>query len=120
MQRTSLLCAAALMVASSPAFAETVVTGKRHHSVQGPLTKVVSYRDLDITTAAGEKTLMRRVSGAVRFVCSPATHYMQESSCRSFAWKGARPQLELALNQAKTNPALAAATLSTLRVSAPF
>jgi UrcA family protein len=119
MKLSSLLCAATLVAVASPAFADTVVTGKRPQS-DGRITKVVSYSDLDITTAVGEKALMRRVSGAVRFVCSPAGDFMQESSCHSYAWRGARPQISLALDQAKSNPALAAATLSTLTVSAPF
>ncbi|WP_167737382.1 UrcA family protein [Sphingomonas parva] len=121
MKSTSPLCAAALLtLAISPAFAEPVVTGQRPAADhEGRATRVVAFNDLDLATPAGEKALMRRVSGAVRFVCSAAGDYVQEASCHTYAWKGARPQIELALDQSRTNPTLASATLSSLTISAP-
>ena len=118
MKRTSLLCAALVTIAA-PAFAEPVVTGQRPAiDDEGRLTRSVGFRDLDLASAAGQKTLIRRVAGAVRFVCRPAADFLEESSCQNYAWRGARPQIALALDQARNAPALAQATLSTIRVSA--
>lgn len=122
MKSSSLLCALGLLTAAaSPAFAApVVVTG--HRTIvdeDGRLTRIVSFRDLDITTTEGERRLMRRVSKAVGFVCAPAGTFMVESACRNYAWRGVRPQLATALAQARTNPTLASATLSTLTISAP-
>ena len=118
MKRTSLLCAGLVTIAA-PAFAEPVVTGQRPALVdEDRLTRSVGFRDLDLASAAGQKTLLRRVSGAVRFVCRPAGDFIEESTCHSYAWRGARPQIALALDQARNAPALAQATLSTIRISA--
>ena len=119
MKRTSLFCAALLTLSAVPAFAEPVVTGQRStFDDDGRLTRNVGFRDLDLASAAGQKTLVRRVSGAVREVCRPAGDPLSESYCQSYAWRGARPQIELALNQARSAPALAQATLSTITISA--
>ena len=121
MTRTSLLSALALLaVGTSPVLAETVVTGQRTSiDDEGRLTRLVSFRDLDLATPAGEKRLMRRVGGAVRYVCSPASDFLSETSCAHYARRGARPQIARALELARTNPALAAASLSTITISAP-
>jgi UrcA family protein len=122
MKNTSLLFALTLLgMAASPVIAAPfVVTGQRAIvDDAGRLVRVVSFRGLDIASADGERTLMRRVRGAVNSVCAPAGNFVAETSCRNYAWRGARPQLALALEQARTNPALASATLSTLTISAP-
>ena len=121
MTRTHFLLASALLaVGGAPAFAEPVVIGKRALiDDEGRVTRLVSFRDLDLSSPTGEKTLIRRVGGAVRYVCSSASDFMREASCKSVAWNGARPQIARALEQARTNPALAQATLSSLTISAP-
>ena len=122
MKNTSLLCALTLLgITATPAFAAPlVVTGQRAIvDDEGRLARVVSFRDLDLASADGERTLMRRVRGAVGSVCAPAGNIVAETSCRNYAWRGARPQLARALEQARTNPSLASATLSTLTISAP-
>lgn len=66
--------------------------------------RVVSYRDLNLATLAGEKTLNRRVGGAVRIVCSesvPDGDFYQEMLCDKHAWGGARPQIALAVMRAR-------------------
>ena len=121
MTRPTLLSAFALLaVATSPAFAEPVVTGQRSvFDDEGRLTRTVSFKDLDLATPAGEKILLRRVGSAIRFVCSPAGDFLSEASCQHVARRGARPQIARALDLARSNPALAAAALSTVTISAP-
>ena len=66
--------------------------------------RVVSYRDLNLASLAGEKTLNRRVGGAVRIVCSesvPDGDFYQEMLCDKHAWGGARPQIALAVMRAR-------------------
>ena len=68
----------------------------------------VGYADLNLASASGKQTLMRRVSGAVYQVCDqPLAGELglesrsEVSSCRSFAWRGARPQVDLAVERAQ-------------------
>ena len=119
MKLNSLVGAAALLAVAAPAFAEPVVTGKRLQNDEDRVTRVVHFQDLNLATPAGEKTLIRRVRGAVSYVCAYAPNFAETSSCQSYAWNGARPQMDLALAQARTNPTLAVATLTSLVVAAP-
>lgn len=67
-------------------------------------TRLVSYRDLNLATLAGENTLNGRVRGAVRSVCAeavPGGEFRQEIKCHNFAWSGARPQIALAVMRAR-------------------
>ena len=66
--------------------------------------RLVSYRDLNLASLAGEKMLNRRVGGAVKIVCSesvPGGDFYQELSCHKHAWGGARPQIALAVMRAR-------------------
>ena len=63
----------------------------------------VSYRDLNLASLAGEQTLNRRVGGAARFVCEPGPAALNDrgfSDCVTYAWKGAKPQIALAVQRA--------------------
>lgn len=60
----------------------------------------VSYADLNLASAAGERTLNRRVGGAVRNVCAPQAEAIAQLNCRNFAWRGARPQIDRAVTRA--------------------
>ena len=111
--------AALTAISASPAFAEPVVTGKRLQIDEDQVTRVVRFNDLNLATADGEKRLARRVSGAVSYVCAGAANFTVAASCHSYAWNGARPQMQLALAQARTDPALAVATLTSITISAP-
>lgn len=64
-------------------------------------TARVFYGDLNLASLAGEQTLNRRVQGAVRRVCGAHIDPMPYMDCRSFAWRGARPQVERALARAR-------------------
>lgn len=94
---------AALGVTLSPAaFGKTPieVTGEKLDE----RTRIVSYADLNLASEAGERTLDRRVRGAVRYVCSDlkAAHvWHRYQACRTFAWRGATPQMEQAISRAR-------------------
>ena len=67
-------------------------------------TARVSYRDLNLAAARDERILNRRVGSAVRQVCADGNlNYFYDLSypkCASGAWKGARPQIALAVRRA--------------------
>lgn len=109
-------CASAFLLLGmtvAPAFAAepVVVTAQRPTD---EITRIVKFGDLNIATAQGEKTLLRRVSGAVHQVCDdPGFDYYQEDrACRKFAWSGTRPQIASALQRAKLNNGLASAAMT--------
>ena len=67
-------------------------------------TRRVSYADLNLASLQGEKTLNRRVGYAVSSVCEESAgrlEYLEGSKCRNFAWSGARPQIERAVQRAR-------------------
>lgn len=88
-------------------------------------TERVSYGDLNLARRADEKTLTKRVAGAVRRVCNGDTSYISlidsdYFTCARGAWGDARPQMakaiarahEIALN-GKSSIAATAITIST-------
>jgi len=103
------LGATAVMAAGSFSFASAPATAKdRPVVVTAPLedpavpTRRVSFRDLNLTTNEGQKTLMRRVKNAVTIVCLESTYssdLVAEHKCRRFAWKGALPQVDRAMQR---------------------
>lgn len=67
-------------------------------------TERVSYADLNLASADGVERLTNRVRRAVTHVCAP--HYSRDTlvdytDCKSFAWSGARPQMDLAIQRAQ-------------------
>lgn len=92
---------------ASPALAQN---GKPVIVRAEPLTDVVSirrvsYRDLNLASAEGEKMLNHRVRSAVSEVCNDATGpnplLSIEQSCRHDSWGRAKPQMELAMQRAR-------------------
>lgn len=84
---------------ATPASAAPVVV----HATEIP-TRVVSYADLDLTAAAGQKQLKRRVGTAVYDVCEDSESYANFQSdgfCRTAAWDRARPQIARAIERAQ-------------------
>jgi UrcA family protein len=89
--------AAGAAVAQPPARTATVI-GQRPDD---GLSVRVSYRDLNLASLQGEKTLNRRVGGAAEFVCEPHFDSMDRTACVSYAWRGARPQIAQAIQRAR-------------------
>lgn len=96
----ALIVGAAGAAISAPPQQATVV-GQRFDE---GISTTVSYRDLNLASMEGERTLNRRVGGAARFVCEPGAAAINDrdfSDCISYAWKGAKPQIALAVQRAR-------------------
>jgi UrcA family protein len=91
-------------VLASPASAKKPIVVTKSLE-EAPPTRRVPYGDLNLATRSGEKTLYRRVGFAVRSVCEeslgPGAPFYADTSCRSYAWRGARPQIARALQRAR-------------------
>ena len=90
--------AAGAAVAQPPSSRVTIIGERPEESARSVR---VSYRDLNLASAQGEKILNRRVGGAARYVCEPHFSTMDRVGCESFAWRGARPQIALAVQRAR-------------------
>jgi UrcA family protein len=97
----------AILLIAGPAFAgqgqPVVVYGEQNENVR---TEHVSYADLDLASAKGERQLYRRVSGAVRRVClyhfdGAALRTLDYEQCSDGAWSEARPQMAQAAQRAR-------------------
>lgn len=82
-----------------------------------PPTRRVSYADLDLATLSGEKTLYKRVSGAVRAVCVESSLALDNGLCRRFAWSGAKPQMKQAIARARDIAANGYSTIAPVAIS---
>ena len=104
--RAGAIVASGLILAASStvAFAEPVVVTGERADPELPV-RVVHFGDLNITTRAGEKRLLNRVSYAVKDVCgfyeTSLTVTTAERACSRYAWNGARPQIANALARAR-------------------
>ena len=97
--------AAVIVGAAGAALAQppegATVIGQR--AEEGMSTRV-SYADLNLASLPGEQTLNRRVGRAARFVCEPAAASINDrdfTGCIDYAWKGAKPQIALAVQRAR-------------------
>jgi UrcA family protein len=113
--RISTAAAGILMAASVVAFAQTspVVIEA------GIPTAVVSYADLNITSAAGRHTLEGRVARAASDLClegrpRPLEEFMARRQCFSAAVSRAQADIDLAVAQARTQ----LASSGTIKVAA--
>jgi len=82
--------------------ATTTIVGERDS--ENVRTIRVSYADLNLVAARDERILHRRVGGAARKVCDPNAASLSDhgfADCVSGAWKGARPQMALAVRRAR-------------------
>ena len=117
MTRSALCRAAAILAAATflfPAQAqeampsegeEIVVSGKK--AEKDVVTQVVKIGDLDLATDTGVQEMEKRVTSAVDYICAiPAVvgYYKQKSEapCRDEAWGSARPQMDRAVEKART------------------
>jgi UrcA family protein len=73
------------------------------------VTRHINYADLNLASAAGERSLDHRVGGAVADLCLDATGGNDGSlnfkysmkRCSGFAWNEARPQMDRAIQRAR-------------------
>lgn len=65
------------------------------------LSMRVSYRDLNLANAKDERILNRRVGSATHIVCEPHFTNIDRAQCVSYAWRGARPQIAMAVQRAR-------------------
>ena len=104
---TTAITVAGLVLLAPPA------SGKSPILVVGPnpedvVSRHISYADLNLASAAGERALDGRVGTAVSSLCSEATGGDNGSltgkllthRCSNFAWDQARPQISLAVQRA--------------------
>lgn len=104
----------AALLAGAPALAQpsqSPVTVLGHPEA---LTRVVPFGDLALGTSAGQRSLVHRVSSAVREVCPDSAYAYtiykfdyNSQDCSNFAWAGARPQIREAINAAKSGQPIA-------------
>jgi UrcA family protein len=101
---TATAAALTLSVACPGSAAVRDVTVRGQAPDQERLTELVSFADLDLASAAGEKQLSFRVGSAVKRVCAPHDQrhtFGEYGNCRSYAWSGAEPQIKLAVVRAQ-------------------
>lgn len=74
-------------------------------------TRLVSYSDLDLSTARGQKTLHRRLEQALNQLCldpsGPAPGGTVDPSCKSDGWLAVRPQMATAVARAQAGRMIA-------------
>jgi UrcA family protein len=101
------MCAAAstalvLVVGAAGAAAQSTpsatVIGQR---ADDGLSVRVSYRDLNLASAKDERILNRRVGSATHVVCEPHFSNLERADCVTYAWRGARPQIAMAIQRAR-------------------
>lgn len=85
------------------------------------LQATVTYADLDLSTKAGQKTLDRRITGAVRKICgnqrsATLTERRAIQRCHSSAMNDANDKAEIVVARARMNRQLANATLAVAEV----
>jgi UrcA family protein len=87
------------------------------------VTRHIGYADLNLASVAGERTLNRRVGGAVNSLCleviggfdGSMQSMSAESYCATSAWTQARPQIAQAVQRAR---AIASTGTSSLTAAA--
>jgi UrcA family protein len=76
----------------------------------------IDYADLNLAAVPGERSLNRRISYAVTSLCNEAVGNSTNTSfdyrdCESEAWRGARPQVSLAIQRAHEIAATGSSTI---------
>ena len=73
------------------------------------IVRTVSYADLNLASASGQDRLHDRVDLAVSAVCrealGPSPVYYAKISCAKRAWRGAKPQIERAIGDFRSQSA---------------
>lgn len=90
-----------LLLGAGPAMARDVTVVAQ--ADEAPIAHV-SYADLNLAVAAGQRTLERRVSGAITQVCqdtADGTDRFANGACVNAAWNEAIPQMKAATARAR-------------------
>jgi UrcA family protein len=114
-----LAVSAAIMAAATPLDARSrpiIVTGPPSDTV----TRRVSYRDLNLASLQGERTLIHRVRGAVAEVCWEASPWNRMRQCRSETWQETRPQITRAVARAHEFAATGYSSIPPVAISIVF
>lgn len=98
---------------------ETVVV--RGIAPKDQIRRTVSYRDLNLATGIGERTLNRRVDSAVANICVDAVGAVAndtlEMKCQRDSWNGARPQIAQAVERAKQLAATGKSSIAAVAIT---
>ena len=99
----------------------TMIIAKPGMADTGQQSVVVHTADLNLANKDGQLSLQRRVAHAVKSVCGDADirnliAMKEMSACRSIAMSGAKPQMELAIANARRGRSLAS---NDVRIVAP-
>ena len=97
-----------LFIIAPPASGKSPIVVVAPQDLQDVVVRHISYADLNLASATGERTLNRRVDGAVSDLCLEATGGNDGSfsfksnmkKCDSRAWGEARPQIGRAVQRA--------------------
>jgi UrcA family protein len=91
------------------------------------VTRRVSYADLNLASASGQRSLHGRVRGAVRGVCTEVTGggatsiYLRDyARCSTEAWGGARPQITRAIKRAQDIALTGSSTIASTAITITF
>lgn len=120
----SLATAVAIGVTATPLHARPRAPIDVFAFPSGYVVRTVSYADLNLASAPGERVLKKRVGSAVNSVCLEAvglSDFDAAQSCELDAWAGARPQIARAVRRAhqiaETGTSLIAAAAITIDLS---
>jgi UrcA family protein len=99
------------LVYSAPAFAVMAavsIAAPARAADSDTQSKVIHYRDLDLTTDAGETTLKQRIARAAANICGPADGRTLEDrarldACRDNAIASASPQMNAVIASARSS-----------------
>ena len=98
---------------------ETVIV--RGIAPEDQIRRTVSYRDLNLATSIGERTLNRRVDAAVANLCVEAIGAVPndtlEMKCQHHSWEGARPQIAQAVERAKQLAATGKSSMAAVAIT---
>jgi UrcA family protein len=98
-----------VLVSAAPAIAQEqsiVITGQKLPSGYELVTSTVQIADLNLATNAGVQEMEKRVAHGVATVCptpsgtAPGYELHDYDACKKFAWAGARPQMDKAVQAA--------------------
>ena len=101
---------AGLLLTAGPAAAQQeqqiVITGQKLPQGYELVTSTVQIADLNLATSAGVQQMEKRVAHGVATVCptpggiAPSYEQRDYEACQKFAWAGARPQMDRAVQAA--------------------